>query len=337
MKKIKLVSSIIFVGVLAATSISCDKSGQDPKPLTPKPGPNDVVNNFFKNELAELKQSFTLSATNGGTIFGKDGTRIRFTAGSFRTQNNQSVSGEVTVELIEVYKKADMLLADMPTRGRNAEGVVSTLISGGEFYVNVKQNGAQLKMDANSSYEIAAPVATTGLQDIMFPFTGVEECDNNGDCDIFWEQNRGEVVVRDLKGDGTATGGTQSAYFTFQSQFGWTNIDKWFSDPRPKTTIFADVPDGYNNTNCAVYISYEGEPTALAAFDVYNPTTGLFTEHYDQIPIGLKVHFIMVSVIGEQWHYAIKSATITNNHVETFTELQPVTETQLRTIINELP
>ncbi len=334
MKTHKLLSSIIFAGTLGVISVSCDKNNEQPQPQPLKPGPNDVVNTFLKSELSELKQSFTLNATDGGTVLGKEGTRIRFTPGSLKKQNGEAVTGSVNIELIEIYKKADMLLADMPTKGRD-NGVVSTLISGGEFYVNAKQNGEQLTV--NGSYEIAAPVEKTGgAEGGMLPFNGIEECDNNGDCDIIWEQNRKNGVVVDGMGGAQGTIG-QSAYFTFQNQFGWTNIDKWYADPRPKTTIFADVPDGYNGTNCAVYLSYDGEPTALASFDVYNPTTGLFTEHYGQIPIGLKVHFIMVSVIDGQWYYAIKESTITSNHVETISSLQPVTEAQLRTLINGLP
>jgi hypothetical protein len=129
----------------------------------------------------------------------------------------------------------------------------------------------------------------------------------------------------------------QSTYNIFRNQFGWTNIDRWYSDPRPKTTLFVDVPEGYDNTNCSVYLSYDGEPTALASFDRYDSTTALFTEHYGQIPIGLEVHFIMVSVINDQWYYAIRPATIGANHVETFTELQPITEVALITMIDALP
>ncbi len=76
---------------------------------------------------------------------------------------------------------------------------------------------------------------------------------------------------------------------------------------------------------------------SLALFDVYNAATGLFTEHYGQIPIGLQVHFIMVSVIDGQWYYSVKGATIGANHTETFTELEPVSQEDLAQIIDDLP
>jgi hypothetical protein len=97
------------------------------------------------------------------------------------------------------------------------------------------------------------------------------------------------------------------------------------------------VPEGYDNTHCAVYLSYDGEPTALASFDVYNDGTDLFTEHYGLIPIGLQVHFIFVSVVDGQWNYAIQSATITANHVQVISNVQPITEAQLENLIDDLP
>jgi hypothetical protein len=128
-----------------------------------------------------------------------------------------------------------------------------------------------------------------------------------------------------------------TAYYTFQNKFGWTNIDKWFNDPRPKTTIFVDLPEGYDDSNCAIYLSYDGEPRALAQFDRYDEATGLFTEHYGLIPVGLKVHFIVVSIVEDQWHYAVAAATIGEDHVEVIEELGPTTEAGLEELIDSLP
>lgn len=332
MKKPNYLAALFFGAALSFVGVSCD-NGDDAQPEVIKPGADDAVGPIFREELNQLKQTFTLNGANGGFVFGKEGTRIRFNAGSLKKQNGEAVTGDVTVELVEIYNRANMLLSNMPTQGRNSESQIATLVSGGEFYINVKQGTEQLVLDG--TYEIAAPTDKTGgIDDTMKPFAGKEECDNNNNCRIVWqEQDRGLQIGKMENG----AGGVSSAYFTFQSQFGWTNIDRWYSDPRDKTTIFVEVPEGYNNTNCAVYLSYDGEPTALASFDRYDETTKRFTEHYGLIPIGLQVHFIMVSVIDGQWYYAIKGATIGQNHVETFTELQPISEADLRTAIEDLP
>jgi hypothetical protein len=323
----------LFIGcALALTNTSCNDD--DSKPTTLKPGPTDAVNPLFEENRDDLKQQFTLNISTGGDVKGEQGTKVRFYPNSLTKLNGDAVTGEVSVELIEIYRKSDMLLTKMPTRGLNEEGDIALLISGGEFYVNATQNGEQLKVA--STFVILAPTEMTGGDDTdMKVFRGAEECDNDG-CEVIWEKQDRDMNIGKEQ-DGTAVGGVQSVYQVFQSQFGWTNIDRWYSDPRPKTTIFVDVPEGYDNTNCAVYLSYDGETSALALFDTYNSTTELFTEHYGLIPIGLQAHFIMVSVIEGQWYYAIRPATITANHVETFTTLQPVTEAQLTTLIDALP
>ncbi len=335
MKKHNYFATLLFGSAMALTSISC-KDKNEVKPAELKPGKDDLVNPILETNLNNLTQTFSLNSATGGDVTGSQGTIIRFFANSFLKANGDPVTGSVSIKLIEIYKKSDMLLTKMPTQGRNDAGEIATLVSGGEFYVNATQGAEQLK--PNGTFMILAPTAKTGGDDVnMKPFEGVKECDANG-CDVVWKKQDRDIKIGPNQ-NGTPNGGSngQSAYQVFQSQFGWTNIDRWYSDPRPKTTIFVDVPDGYDNTNCAVYLSYDGLGSALALFDTYNASTALFTEHYGLIPIGLPVHFIMVSVINGQWYYAIHGATIVSNHVETFTTLQPTTEVALSALVDALP
>jgi hypothetical protein len=332
MKNMRVFIKLVLCGVILLSISGCDDE-KDAKPPVKIDGQAMLEN--FNTHVDELTQQFAIDAADGGMITGDQGTKIIFYPNAFLNQDNSPVTGEVTIDLVEIFKKSDMLLSRKPTNGRKPDGTVSTLISGGEFFVNATQNGNQLK-PANGFY-ISAPVENTGEADHeMFLFDGVEECDGD-DCRLEWEQQEQggvEVVKRDGQG---GAGGMTTEYMAFQSKFGWTNIDKWYSDPRPKTSIFVDVPEGYDNTNCAVFLSYDGEPAALASFDVYDEQTGLFTEHYGLIPIGLEVHFIFVSVVDGQWNYAIQAATITANHVEVISNVQPVTEAQLEELVDDLP
>jgi hypothetical protein len=318
---------LILVHIIVLLT-ACDDDAEKPHILPD----GAALDAYIETNIEDQKQGFTLDAAAGGNITGSKGTVLRFSPNAFLTLSNEAVTGMIDIKLIEVYSRTNMLLTDKPTTGKLDNGDHATLISGGEFYVNATQNGNQLKLV--SGYQIIAPTENTGgVQEGMKVFTGVEECVDD-DCNNVWV----EVKDRGMEvGQFQGTGGSFSAYFCFQQKFGWTNIDKWYSDPRPKTTIFVDAPQGFDNTNCAIFLSYDDEPTSLARFDTYDHETGLFSEHYGLIPIGLKVHFILVSIVDDKIHYAIQGAEITENHVEVIGEVKAITQEELIELIGNLP
>ena len=324
--KIKWILLILVHIIVLLTA--CEDEAEKPQIV-----PDGVaLDAYIKTNIEDQKQTFTVDAATGGNITGSKGTVLQFSSNSFQTLSSEAVTGMVDIKLIEVYSRTNMLLTDKPTTGKLDNGDHAMLISGGEFYVNATQNGNQLKLV--SGYYIIAPTNNTGgAQEGMKVFNGVEECVDD-DCNNVWV----EVKDRGMEvGQFQGTGGVFPAYFCYQQKFGWTNIDKWYSDPRPKTTIFVDAPEGYDNTNCAIFLSYDDEPTSLARFDTYDHETGLFSEHYGLIPIGLKVHFILVSIVEDEIHYAIQGAEITENHVEVIGEVKSITEEELIELIGNLP
>ena len=97
---------------------------------------------------------------------------------------------------------------------------------------------------------------------------------------------------------------------------------------------------GWDDSNATVYLSYDGEDTALARMDTYDASTGLFSEHYGLIPIGLDVHLIFVTELEGEWSYSIQSATITDNHLTAFDSAEAFIETDMDGLIqaiNTLP
>ena len=289
------------------------------------------MNNKFPTHREDRIQTATVDGVMGGEFTTASGTIVKFYEHSFRNPAGALVEGEVTLEVIEIYRRKDMLFTGRPTNGKRYDGSLSTLISGGQFYVNARKGDTELTLA--KGYAIIVPVSLSGGEDTdMKMFNGIKVCEGDV-CNLAWEEaDRGLEI-----GKWQTAGGVFTAYYAIQSKFGWTNIDKWYNDPRPKTTLYVDLPDGYDNTNCAVYLSYDGEARALAQFDRFDETTQLFTEHYGLIPIGLEVHFIVVSVVEDQWHYAIAASTIGEGHVQLIEELTATTEEELENMIEELP
>ena len=297
----------------------------------------------IKENREKALQTFTTSTDNAFEVYGEEGTILYFTANSFEDQNGDPVTGSVTIELIEIYDKAKMLLTDMPTNGKRPNGDVETLISGGEFYINAKQNGEQLQLI--NDFTLVAP--TDNFNEEMLLFNGLnQDCDGDEiQCDIVWEEDQEAVIELvqivefndELEDEELEDEELTDGYRGILDNFGWTNLDRWYRDPRPKTLLQVDVPEGYDNTNSNVYVSYDGEPTALASLDVYNEETGLFSEHFGLIPIGLEVHIIFVSVQNDQYIYAIQEVTIEENHLEVIGTTTTGTEAELIDLINNLP
>ena len=275
------------------------------------------------------------------TVVGEDGTELFFVPDSFMKSDGTLADGDVQVELIEVFDKGAMLVTDMPSMGQNDAGELAQLISGGEHYVGATQDGEELRL--NGTFQITTPASNTGSPDMEMTMFRAEVDDGvpaGRDDQAVWIEEEEDREAFGIAGEGGGADGADTVYWAISDQFGWTNIDRWYSDPRPKTTINVDVPDGWDDTNSAVYLSYDGEATALARMDTYDDVTGLFSEHYGLIPIGLEVHLIFVTESEDQWSYAIQGATIVEDHLTTFATADDFIETDtdgLVAVINALP
>ena len=86
-----------------------------------------------------------------------------------------------------------------------------------------------------------------------------------------------------------------------------------------------------------MFLSYDGEDSGLAALDTFE--SGMFSEHYGQIPVGLECHVIFMTEEDGNFRYAIKPVTIAADDVIVFTlaETLITTESGLVSLINGLP
>jgi hypothetical protein len=217
-----------------------------------------------------------------------------------------------------------MVLLNKPTMGRLPNGDLSTLLSGGEYYLKITKNGQDVTAP-NGVYVILPGDNTGGVVFGMQLFDGLIVNDN-----LEWQLASDSVVTLP---DSLGNPGT---YQILDNSWGWTNVDIFYEDPRPKTVLQVKLPEGFNQTNSEVYLTYDGQPTALASLDTYTET-GFFSEHYGLIPIDLNVHFIAVTLINGQLNYAITAATITDGHIEYINGFTPITEADLAVLINALP
>ncbi|MFD0931331.1 hypothetical protein ACFQ0R_01850 [Psychroflexus salinarum] len=332
MKNLKHTFAILVATIFVFTS--CETTDDvDPPISNPFNPPTAEAYSNLKDEAKALITEFkTFNAEDGLNFISSNGVDITLPPNSL-TLNGDVVSGEVELEYKEIFDRGTMLSTNKTTMGRHPNGDKSLLISGGEFYINAIQNGEQLELNADISLVIPSGLTGGGDQNMTLWDGEVDENDN-----LTWEEEEQDPAGRGgvfLEGDGA-----NGNYYAYFDSFGWTNVDRFYNDPRPKTMILVDVPDGFDNTNSAVYLSYDGEGNnALANLDTYDPNTELFSEHYGQIPVGLEMHIIFATEDDGQWRYAIKGVTVAENDVYSFTMSETTLGSlqQMTDAINDLP
>lgn len=312
-----------------ATLASCNNSDDDNNNLV-LPPTAAAFKGINEAGIKKNTQNFTVKAGEGMVSFtSAKGVKVNIN-GDCLTKNGVAAIGDVEIEYIELFDKGTMLITNRPTMGITPDGNKSLLISGGEFFIKASQDGVGLQTSCTMNMMVPA-MLTGGVDNMMTLWTGI--IDEKGD--LAWREA--------IKGGDGANGkggvqGEGNNYYVAFGSFGWTNVDRFYSDPRPKTTLLVAVPTGYNNTNSAVYLSYDGEGTnALAKLDTYT-TAGLFSEHYGQIPVGLACHVIFVTEDNGQWRYAIKGVTVATGDIYTFSSAETTvgTEAQLVAAINAI-
>ena len=330
MKGLKLIAPLLTLTILLL--MSCSKDEKKPEIIRANPADFKAL---IAASVESKTQNFQLDASQTQVFTTESGVQVVI-SGNCLTSNGDPITGTADIKIIELFKSGDMVTTNKPTMGRMINGDKALLISGGEFFINATQGGAQLQLDC--PIQVLVPTSLTGQADSeMTLWKGIgidEDCDLPIICDnIVWEEIENEDLVVQNGDEG------ETFYVSDFGEFGWTNVDRFYNDTRPKTTLLVDVPNGFDNTNSNVYIYYNGEPNALGELDTYLEEQQFFSEHYGQILIGLACHIVFASEDNGDWLYAIKSATITDGDIITISDadLNTASASELETLINGLP
>ena len=331
---------LLLTGVMAAMLFSCSsEENANSSTMNTKADNKGELAALQKKKLETLKQRFSFDAGRERvTIKTKAGVKINIAPSRLRL-NGQPVQGIVNVEYIEIFDRATMLMANRTTMGVDAatgdQQTVAPLSSGGEFYVNMTNQEGQ-NLDEGSEFELVVPTALTGgdenAQD-MTEWTGEE----NQDGDVIWEEETND--------DGTdeEVPVQNDEFIMSLDKFGWCNIDKLVQFGYPGTSMYVDVPSGYDDTNTKIYVTFQGQQSLMVRLTGYDASTGLFDDHnYNTMPEGMACSVICVSTQGGQWYYGVKNIVVptgdpTNPIVFNPGDLTVVTSPALIAAINGLP
>ncbi len=238
----------------------------------------------FWNDYGPKQQTFSVNAATGGTITGTKGTRISIPSGAFIEANGTIVTEIVSLNLVEILTKKDILFSGVLTEA-NGE----PLLSGGELLVEAKkQNGDVLRMNpAGQPVKIEVPAAKgadTGMK-LFVRRERIQQPNQSNDNPLTW-----------TPASYAPFGGGANSYVFNLPGFRWVNIDKFYSDPRPKTIITAspEFKDNSNASKVEVLLIFKDVTTVCPI--PYNSGMQKFQSYQNAVPVGAEV---IIVIIGE--------------------------------------
>ncbi len=300
--------SIIFIGLLTMIFTGCkDKKDQI---LTPKVNnPSATMEEFFENNGAQ-KQDFTINVDNAiVTITGEQGTKVSFPEDAFVDLNNQPVSGDIQIELLEIYDQATMLLSEKPTTSNG-----QLLVSGGEVFIGATANGETLQLSDDVTIKIELPAPPTGTDNAMTLFTGSQGTSDTSQFNWVQVPN---VVVNQNPVDSVWIGQDTTNYFFYNpstyiftySQIGWINCDRFYNSTTTSMTINCNgiVTD---NSNLRAFLVFHNINSVLQLWADYS-TVGVMKSY--NVPVGEQVTVVVFYFKDGKEYMDMKDVTITTD------------------------
>lgn len=268
--------------------------------------------------LYPAPQTYAYDAAQWGYIIGQKGTQLTIPPNAFVYPTGVSVSGQVDIELLEVFSPGDMIRANkMTTSGGNI------LSSGGELFFKASQNGMELDLAQGASINFKVPTANPTNQ--MGLFVGN---DNNGTFDWVQDTTTAVTIVSD------SLGTLPYQYdFSINTLWNWINCDYFYNDPRPLTDVEIQAPSGYDGLSTVVFIYI---PSINGVTRIYNSIGSTYYANGGyKLPVGLQVEFVSVHYDGTDYYLAYQTNTIVQNHVEVLTYTK-YTQAQINQFLQNL-
>lgn len=148
----KTLNPIILVVMIFALFSSCKKDKSSDQ--TQNTGDNYTSVAAFHASNGVKTQTFAIDGVSGGQFSTPQGTKVTIPSNAFVSQGGNPVTGAVTIEFKDIYKRSDMLLSDRSTNSLYGMPIKS----GGMFFIKAKQNNAVVSMAAGKKITIEQPL-----------------------------------------------------------------------------------------------------------------------------------------------------------------------------------
>lgn len=248
---------------------------------------------------AQVVQTFT---TNGGAV-------ISFPSTGFLLPNGTAATGTAQIKVREIYSVSDMILSNMPTQ---VAGTRRLLISGGEFGIQVWQNGVRLRLAANAPrifIDSPIPTGAASGQQLLWQQLAATVPDSAA-----WSRPASLDTVRTVR---NINNPTSPSIFNYQTSIpldsiSWWNIDQVWSlyQSTPVGLVTVQVPavpaGGTGSTQ--IFLRAAG----LNGLARLYPTNAARTSWSTSMPTGASMKVAVLQSINGQLYFGTQSFTTQN-------------------------
>lgn len=233
------------------------------------------------------------------------GTGVYFPGNAFTTPDGTPVTGDISIELREIYTPAQMILNNTPTTSNGRP-----LVSGGEFFVWATQNNQQLKLAPGKFMRLNLANAQNADMREMLVFKG----DDSSSSAVNWipdTAGSNAVVTDSVAGSST---------YLFTDGLNWINCDKFVNEPPITFTINAG--NSPNRDSTIAFVHLNGLNSVLGfPFVNSNVATGL--------AIAAPATVVGICVVDKQIYYSMIPVTMQAGGAVTL-NFTPVDEAELK-------
>lgn len=288
---------------------SCQKTdnGITIVPYSPSVDYKGTTDFFHKHQ--PKSQFFVINGTTGGSITGERGTVINFPANAFAYYPSlQGVTGNVKIELRELYNVSEMMLANKPTVSNGRP-----LLSGGELYIRAiaMDNNIEVKLAPGVYYQAIMPTSLANMTTPMDVFVGGDVAPAEA---VNWVLNPDTPAVVN---PWTQTGGGMGAFAMYNDSLHWGNCDQFMSTLgyNDYTTISVNSPGNPILDSCTCFVNFKGYKTV---WTLNRPWTGstvtgdFVSNHVCDVPANI----VVFGIKDRKLYFGmLENVNLTNNAV----------------------
>ncbi|MCU0432174.1 MAG: hypothetical protein MUC87_01820 [Bacteroidia bacterium] len=318
--------SIPLLFSLALVVLAFSSCRREPDTLTYSSRPSAFLNAFYDRHKPRT-ESFTFQAAAGHTYTTQKGTVVVVPPNAFVDQSGQPYNHVVTVSITDLYKKSEMLFADMHTV--TTGGML--LESAGEF--NIK---------AVNSIQVPLELAPGAFIRIEQPLQPQQQIEPGMMAFIAEEDSAG--------GNGWALADTTSAaplvsaqanyiftLYSFSTPLGegtWCNSDQPAFGSMPTTTLTLHGTDDHTEFATDVFLIFSGTNSMIHVYADYAATGSIFP--YNYAPQGQSCTLVAIGAKDDQLYASFVPVTIGTQPTNVNFTLAPISENDFVTQLDAL-